>query len=197
MNPEDFYQKITAIAAQPPAERPLALVRLHTEVVMPYLAAVRALTAHAAAQVGVDGRTVGQVVGHIAEWERYTLLAMGEVIAGVRWPQIMRMSGYLEPEGTVQEFSSVAAFNAYQAAKHAACAWEPIQDLALRAATALQALFAHPVLVPWQCLEDTQSFCWQLPNGTGLNLACGWYLWMVTLEHEAVEHAADLGLADA
>jgi hypothetical protein len=139
---------------------------------------------------------VGQVVGHIAEWERFTILAVGEMIAGVRWPQIMNLSGYIETDGRVREFISVDAFNNYQATKHAAWSWEQIQDLAIYTATTLQVLLAHPTLVSWERLEQTRAYRWRLPNGESVTVPCGWYLWMVTLEHEAVEHAVDLGIVD-
>jgi hypothetical protein len=196
MKAEIFYQKIVAIAAQSPAERRLSLIGLHADVVIPYINAVRVITAQDAVHISSDGRTLGQVVGHIAEWERFTVLAVGEIITGVRWPQIMAMSGYVEPDGQVREFTSVDAFNDYQANKHAAWSWVQIQELAIQTAAALQVLFAHPSLVSWERLEQTQAYCWRLPNEMSVTVSCGWYLWMVTLEHEAVEHAVDLGIVD-
>jgi hypothetical protein len=196
MKAEIFYHKIVAIAAQPPAERRNSLVGLHTEVVTPYLNAVRAMTAQDAGRVSSDNRTLGQVVGHIAEWERFSILAVGEIITGVRWPQIMNLSGYVEPDGQVCEFSSIDAFNDYQASKHAAWSWEQIQNLAIQTAAILQILFAHPSLVSWERLEQTKAYRWQLPNEMSVMVSCGWYLWMVTLEHEAVEHALDLGIVE-
>lgn len=196
MKAEVFYQKILAIAAQSPADRRISLVSLHTEVVTPYLKAVRAMTAQDALRVSSDNRTLGQVVGHIAEWERFSILAVGEIITGVRWPQIMNLSGYVAPDGQVCEFTSVDAFNDYQAARHAACSWEQIRDLAIQTAVILQILFAHPALVSWEGLEQTKAYRWPLPNEMSVTVSCGWYLWMVTLEHEAVEHALDLGIVD-
>jgi hypothetical protein len=154
------------------------------------------MTAKDAARVSSDGRTLGQVVGHIAEWDRFTILAVGEIISGVRWPQIMTLSGYVEPDGQVREFTSVDTFNDYQATKHAMRYWEQIRDLAIQTAATLQALFAHPSLISWECLEQTKPYCWRLPNEKSVTVSCGWYLWMVTLEHEAVEHAVDLGTVD-
>lgn len=196
MKAEVFYQKIVAIAALSPVERRISLVGLHTEVVTPYLNAVRAMTAQDAARVCSDGRTFGQVVGHIAEWERFTILAVGEIIACVRWPQIMSLSGYVEPDGRICKFTNVDAFNDYQATKHAMWSWEQIQDLAVQTAAILQILFAHPSLVSWERLEQTKTYRWQLPNEMSVMVSCGWYLWMVALEHEAVEHAVDLGIVD-
>jgi len=196
MKAEVFYQKIVAIAAQSPAERRLSLVGLHMDVVTSYLNAVRAMTAQDAARISSDSRTLGQVIGHIAEWERFTILAVGEIITGVRWPQIMNLSGYVEPDGQVREFANVDAFNDYQATKHAAWSWARIQNLAIQAALTLQVLFARPSLVSWERLEKTQAYRWCLPNEMDVTVSCGWYLWMVTLEHEAVEHAVDLGIMD-
>lgn len=196
MKAEIFYQKIVAFAAQSPAERRLSLIGLHADVVIPYINAVRVITAQDAVRISSDSRTLGQVVGHIAEWERFTILAVGEIITGVRWPQIMNMSGYVEPDGQVREFTSVDAFNDYQANKHAAWSWMQIQDLAIQTAAALQVLFAHPSLLSWERLEQTQAHCWRLPNEISVTVSCGWYLWMVTLEHEAVEHSVDLGIVD-
>jgi hypothetical protein len=196
MKAEVFYQKIVAIAAQSPAERRISLVGLHTDVITPYLNAVRAMTAKDAARVSSDGRTLGQVVGHIAEWERFTILAVGEIITGVCWPQIMNLSGYVEPDGHVHKFTSVDAFNDYHATKHAAWSWEQIQDFAIQTAAILQILFAHPLLMSWEHLEQTKAYLWRLPNEMSVTVLCGWYLWMVTLEHEAVEHAVDLGVVD-
>ena len=194
MKAEVFYQKIVAIAAQSPAERRISLVGFHMEVVTPYLNAVRVMTAQDAVRVSSDGRTLGQVVGHIAEWERFTILAVGEIITGVRWPQIMNLSGYIEPDGQFCEFTSVDAFNDYQVTKHAAWSWEQIQGFAIQTAVTLQVLFTHPSLVSWERLEQTKAHCWRLPNEMSVTVSCGWYLWMVTLEHEAVEHAVDLGI---
>jgi hypothetical protein len=196
MKAEVFYPKIVDIVAQPPAERRLSLVALHTDVITSYLTAIRAMTAQDAARVSSDGRTLGQVVGHIAEWDRFTILAVGEIITGVCWPQIMNLSGYIEADGQVREFTNVDAFNDYQATKHSGWSWEHIQDLAIQTATTLQVLLAHPSLVSWECLEQTKAYRWRLPNETSLLLPCGWYLWMVILEHEAVEHAVDLGIVD-
>jgi hypothetical protein len=196
MKAEVFYQKIVAIAAQSPAVRRLSLIGIHTDVITPYLNAVRATTAQDAACVSSDGRTLGQVVGHIAEWERFTIMAVGEIITGVRWPQIMNLSGYVEPDGRACKFTGVDAFNDYQATKHAAWSWEQIQDLALQTAATLQVLFAHPLLISWERLEQTKAHRWQLPNEMSVMVSCGWYLWMVSLEHEAIEHAVDLSIGN-
>ena len=108
---------------------------------------------------------------HYLDWLR--VLAIGEIIAGVRWPQIMRLSGYVEPDGQVREFANVHAFNAHQAAKHAACPWPQIQTLAIDVAQTLQALFADPSLLSTERLEQTRVCEWHLPNGVTLAVPAG------------------------
>jgi hypothetical protein len=194
MKAEPFYQRIVKIAARSPYERYALLAEFHTQLVTHYLSVIRSLTAQEAGQMATDDRTLGQIVGHIAEWERFTILAAGEMVAGIEWPQIMNLAGYKEPDGQTHNFASEDEFNAYQAAKHAQWPWEAIQDLALHTATALHALFTQPALLSPDTLEQTRKHTWRLPNGLKLTIPVGWYLWMISIEHEAVEHAADLGL---
>ena len=196
MKADIFYQRIVEIAGQSPNKRYAPLTDLHTDILSRYLNAIRTMTSKDAARVSMDGRTLGQVVGHIAEWERFTILAAGEMMAGVGWPQIMSISGYIEPDGRTLNFTNGDDFNAYQATKHATWPWQRIQELAIRTATTLHVLFAQPTLLSPQCLEQTRVYEWYLPNGVKLAVPVGWYLWMVTLEQEAVDHADDLGLDD-
>jgi hypothetical protein len=193
MEADLFYQRIVKIAARSPYDRYALLAEFHTELVSHYLNLVRSMTAQEAGRTGVDGRTIGQVVGHIAEWERYIILAAGEMIAGVEWPQIMELSGYQTPDGQLHHFSSEEEFNAYQAARQADQPWEMIRDLALHTALALHTMFSQPALLSPDTLEQTRKYTWRLPNGLKLTIPVGWYLWMVSIEHEVVDHAADLG----
>lgn len=193
MKADLFYQRIVKIAAQSPYDRYGLLAEFHTELVSRYLNLIRPMTANEARQICADGRTVGQIVGHIAEWDRFTILAAGEMVVGIQWPQIMYLSGYREADGQVRNFANVDEFNAYQAAKHAQWPWETIQQLALHTALAVHAMFTQPALLSPDTLEQTQKYTWYLPNGLKLAIPVGWYVWMVSLEHEAVEHAADLG----
>jgi hypothetical protein len=196
MKTDIFYQRIVENAGQSPNKRYVLLADLHADILARYLNAVRTITSKDAARVSTDGRTLGQVVGHIAEWERFTMLAVGEMMVGAQWPRIMSLSGYIEPDGQVLNFTGVDDFNAYQANKHATWPWERIQELTIRTATMLHVLFTQPALMPAECLELTRVYEWHLPGGVKLAVPAGWYLWMVTLEHEAVEHADDLGLDD-
>jgi hypothetical protein len=191
MDANVFYPRLIGLAAQPPKERHRLLTALHGAVLAEYLPAIEA-TPQAAMHISSDGRAFGQVVGHIAEWERFGLIALGEILARVQWPRIMSLSGYVEPSGEVRNFTSVDEFNAYQANKHATWPWERIQRLALATATTLHTLCTTPGLLAPAHLEETRVYRWSLPEDQVLELPVGWYLWMVSLAHAAVEHADDL-----
>ncbi len=187
-----FYRQLVSIVRRSPLDRHILLSALHTEVLTHYLAVVRTISEQAAKRISSDGRTIGQMVAHIAEWERWTLVALGEIVAGVEWPQIMNLSGYVGPNGQTKDFASVDAFNAYQATTHATQPWAQIQNLTCDVATSLHLMFTQPQLVTPERLENTKTYKWHLPDGTELAMPAGWYLWMVSLEHEGVEHIADL-----
>ena len=198
MNAERFYQRVTTACGLRPAERHARLAALNAEVVAAYLAAVQDITAQRAAEPAADGRSVQQVVGHIAEWERFGILSAGDILAGLLHPRmITTLDGFLEPDGNAPAFASIDAFNAYAAARHAAQPWAETQALALDTALTLSALFCEPNLLSAARLEKTLPFRKRLQNGAVIrDIAMGWNLWLTMLEHEAVEHAADLRLPE-
>jgi hypothetical protein len=190
MEMTSFYQRVADIAACPPVERHLLLADLHTNVVTPYLGALGSITPEGAVRVVPDGRTVAQVVAHIAAWERYGIVATGELIAGVKWPRLMRHAGYLEPDGSAHDFPNDDAVNAFVSLTYANHPWAAIQDTALYTATALHRLWTQSGLLEPERLEQTRSF-----QGHKYPLMpCGWALWVIMIEHEGVEHVDDLAL---
>ncbi len=192
---ETFYQHIADALTQPPHERHRRLAELHTQVVAGYCGAVQAITAEAAAGPSADGRTLAQVIGHIAEWDRYAILSAGEMLAGAEWPCLMTFSRFIEPDGTLRSFKSVHEFNAQQAERHAQWPWERIRDLAIQSATAIQILFTHPALLTPELLERTKPYTWTMNETIRQTLPVGWYLWFITIEHQAVEHTDEVGWA--
>ena len=134
---------------------------------------IRRITPQEALRVVPDSRTVAQVVGHIAEWDRAVVLAVGEILADVTWPRLMSETVTIEPDGKVRSFASVAEFNAYYALKHAGQSWEDIQGLALDMAMTLHQLFVHPGVVIPEHLESTCPYDYKLPTGVTLTLPCG------------------------
>jgi hypothetical protein len=192
MKPEVFYAKVLAISNQPAERRVKGMNHLHVECMDQYLQAVRSIDEKRATQVTEDGRTIAQLVAHIAEWERYTALALGEIIAGIKEPQIMRMKGFLETDGRILSFKNVDDFNAYQAKKYENTPWALIQPFAIRMALALQGTFSQPLILPYELLEHTAPYRYRLAGGSLISLPVAWYLWIVTLEHEVVDHALEL-----
>ena len=194
MDSEAFYQRMQEIAAREPAERQRLMTQLHAVVLEEYCAAVGAITPEQAGRRLPEGRTVGQVVGHIGAWDRYLILAAGEMLAGVEWPSIMTLEGYVEADGKRRCFVSVDEFNACQAELHADWPWPSLQSMTLQMAETVYALFTQPGLLTAETLERTRPYVWRLPGDVRLTMPAGWYLWGIALEHEGVEHAADLGI---
>jgi hypothetical protein len=197
MKPEAFYPQVARIFAQAPEDRHRAMTSLHEELAAWYLERVRSLSAEAAAGRCVEGRTLAQVVGHIMEWDRYFIVSAGEMLAGVEWPGIMAKARYVEIDGTTGGYKNFEEFNARQAAKHASWPWDRIREMAIDAGSALQTLFTAPGLLTARRLEATRPFVWRVPGGSRLTVPVGWYLWMVVLEHESIDHEKELTLADA
>jgi hypothetical protein len=83
-------------------------------------------------------------------------------------------------------------FNAYQAKKYEHVSWQEIQQLAIRMAIALQGTFSQPAILPYDLLEQTAPYRYRLAGGSLISLPVAWYLWIVTLEHEIVDHVSVL-----
>jgi hypothetical protein len=197
MRAEDFYSRVINAAARPPDERHLQLAAIHTHVYEQYLTAVKNMRGEIAQQtLPIDGdeRTFAQLIGHIAEWDRFAVLAAGDILAGIQHPRMVTdLTGYIEPNGQQPVFASIDEFNAYQARKHALWKSEDIQSLAVEMATALHTLFTHPSLLNANKLERTKAWQKRLRNGHVIeNITMGWTLWLIVIEHIGVEHAVEL-----
>ena len=192
MKAEVFYPRVAQVFADTPHERHRRMAHLHDEVVAWYLGGVGSITAEAAGLRCPEGRTLAQVVGHIMEWDRYFVISAGEMLAGVEWPGIMAKERYVEIDGASGGYRTLDEFNARQAAKHAAWPWPRIQSMAVEAATALHLLFTSAGLLTTERLEATRRYDWPVPDGPRITIPVGWFLWMVTLEHESVEHEKEL-----
>jgi hypothetical protein len=106
----------------------------------------------------------------------------------------MSLTGLLEQDGTAHEFDRSDGFNAYQAERQARPPWSQLRAQAVGAARSVHALFARPALLDDECLGHPRPYAWGLPGGERLTLTAGWFLWLITLEHEGVDHVADLAL---
>jgi hypothetical protein len=200
MDTTAFYDRVMAAMAQSPEERQAQLAQLHSEALRAYQSALHDLTADEVQHPlpnHSDRRTIAQIVGHIAAWDRFAVLAAGDILAGIQHPRMITdLSGYREVDGTVPSFANIDDFNAYHADKYQTWPWEQLRPFAEDMATTLYALFTHPQLLSATRLEQTAPFQKRLQNGTVIhNITMGWNLWLTMIEHLAVEHAALLEFA--
>jgi hypothetical protein len=194
MKPEQFYPKIFALSNMPANIRVKGMNRIHSESLAAYLSAIYAIDSEKASQICPDGRTIAQIVAHIAEWERYIIQSMGDIISGVRKPFVLTLKGYRDVDGTRVDFDTIDEFNDFQMLKYKNTPWSEIKPLAIHTASALQGIFSQPVVLPFDLMEKTEPYDWHIPGGSLVSIPVAWYLWIVVLEHEVVDHAQELGL---
>ncbi len=194
MNAPAFYDYVRMAMEAPPIERHQQLLHLHSEALQTYQTTLQQLTDQLAQQPlpnSSDHRTIAEIIGHIAAWDRFAVLAAGDILAGIQYPRMVAdLAGYREEDGTFPVFASIDDFNAYHADKYRAWSWERLRAFAADMATTLHTLFAHPQLLTVARLEATASVWKRLQNGTRIEpITMGWSLWLTMLEHLAVEHA--------
>lgn len=192
MDERSFITEIRRIFALASDARFTAMSEFHQKVHAAYTQSISAITPDQAALNSSDGRRLSQVVGHIMEWERYTLICLGQLLSGVKTRKILWKNGYVDLAGEPFNFGSLDAFNAFQAERQNAVSWQTLQADALLMADTLLNLLAKPVLLTPALLENTEPISPELYDGKRLPIPCGWFLWYVILDHEAVEHARDL-----
>ena len=197
MQADSFYARLSVLLDLQPVQRHAGLLALHAETLAEYTAWVQAITPAAAASASSDGRPIALVVGHIAAWDRYLIQACGEVLSGAEWPSFMDLQGYLDEDGRRRDFESIDAFNAHQAGLQRGLAWDTLRSAALDRAASAAALFAGPGLLTAEKLEGTRRTTWKLHGDRRVRASVGWEIWMIIIEHESVEHAADLTRAAA
>jgi hypothetical protein len=197
-----FYGEIVDIFTLSPRERHAAMVQLHARVRHDYVAAVQNITEHRAGQplsLEADNRTLAEVVAHITAWERFGIMAAADLLIGLdHLRSVTDVHGYMDQDGRVIDFADVHEFNAYQRQRYATYTWPQIQQEAIDHANILYTLFAQPQLLTAERLERTKPHHKRLRNGALLDqTTMGWCLWVIYLDHEAVEHADALGLLSA
>jgi len=197
MQADDFYSRYASLLALPPNDRHARLCALHADTLAEYTGWLRAITPETARSTSSDGRSIALVVGHIAAWDRFMLQACGEMLSGAAWPGFMDLLGYLDESGERRDFQSIDAFNAFHADVQRNRPWEHIRSEALDRAAAARSIFAEPGLLTPERLERTRRTEWGMTLGRRAHAAVGWQIWMIILEHEVVEHAADLAGAAA
>ena len=191
MDERSFINEIRRIFTLAPQLRLQAMISFHQKVSETYCQAVSAIDDSRAGSKSSDGRLIKQVVGHIMEWDRFTLICYGQLLSGVKTRKILWKNGYTDSSGEPYNFGSIEAFNNFQAERQAELPWSQIQVEAIRLSKTLQTLLSSATITP-QLLEDTEAISPELYDGQRLPIPSGWFLWYVVLDHEAVEHARDL-----
>ncbi|TAJ14185.1 hypothetical protein EPO56_02375 [Patescibacteria group bacterium] len=171
-----------------------SLVQLHQTTLDFYLPAVKAITPEIAASPSSDGRSRSLVVAHIVGWEEWQSQVFGDSDKDERLRRQMKLQGYYDTETRkLVDFEGVDNFNAYNAKRYDGKPWSEIQQKAINTALQLQSFFSPNPNKQWiDFLENTPDHNWRILPGVTLNIPSGWYLWMVSMEHEAVEHREDL-----
>lgn len=192
--PDVWYRNLIDIASNPNVtERYQSLVQLHQATLGFYLPAIQAITSEVAASPSSDGRPISIVVAHIMAWEEWQTQIFGDQNREERLQKQMKLQGYYDTDsGTAVDFKSVDDFNCYSAKRYAEKPWNKIRQKAVETALQLQYFFPPNPKPDWiNFLEKTPEHNWKITPGTVLSVPSGWYLWMVSLEHEAVEHRKD------
>jgi hypothetical protein len=192
MDERTFITEIRRIFGLSPALRFGAMGTFHRAIHTEYTRVIEEITPERAVSVSSDGRLVTQVVGHIMEWERYTLFCLGQLLSGVRSRKLLWKNGYVDKTGEPYYFGTLDAFNAFQAEKQRNIHWTEIQSSAISLSDTLLYLLSNSAIITPAQLEETETISPELYDGQRLPIPCGWFLWYVILDHEAVEHARDL-----
>ena len=192
MDERSFITEIRRIFQLPPEPRFEAMSAFHQRVHTDYCQSVKAITLERAESVSSDGRLIKQVVGHIMQWDRFTLISLGQLMSGVKSRKILWKNGYVDQAGAPYNFGTIDAFNAFQAERQLSIPWSEIQADAIGMATTLANLLSIPAIITPAQLEDTEAISPELYDGQRFPIPCGWFLWYIILDHQAVEHACDL-----
>ncbi|MDZ4671114.1 MAG: hypothetical protein SH821_09605 [Phototrophicales bacterium] len=90
---------------------------------------------------------------------------------------------------------TIYAFNAYFAEQQASWSWDKMRAFAIETTTTVHQMFTNPVLLNAERLERTKIWRKRLNTGDIIpNIAVGWSVWFIALEHIATEHVIELGL---
>jgi hypothetical protein len=197
MNADSFYEQVRIGFGMSPEQRHRHYSKLHTSVLNDYVRAIRFTVTDLAEQPAPDSddtRPLKLIVAQMAEWDRFALAAATDILIGLSTPRLVHnLHGYVDADGQHHNFDNIDAFNAYQLERYTDVEWIEVQRLAIDLAETLHALFSTPKLITVPRLENTARTTRTLKNGeTFKDLTMGWALWLIVMEHSAVEHAVEL-----
>lgn len=198
--PDQWLENIVGISALPPLQKYQALIKLHNQTFLEYRKDLEAITEKEAESICSDKRLRKIVVAHIMGWEEFQIQVFEDKDPLTRLHKQLNFQGYIDPDtGQSINFfdphrrsNSVNKFNAYQAEKYHSWSWNKIMQRAINTGQRLKNCFpAKPSKQFLNFLESTPSKIWKLKEGLVVTIPAGFYLWMVSLKHEAIEHRRD------
>lgn len=198
--PDQWLKNIIAISALPLSQKYQALIKLHHQTLSEYIKDLEAMTEEEAESKGSDGRKRKIVIAHIMGWEEFQIQVFEDKDPLARLKKQLNFQGYIDPDtGQNNDFldphsrsNSVNKFNAYQAEKYHNWSWNKIQQRAINIGQRLKNCFPNkPSKQFLNFLESTPSKRWKLKKDLEITVPAGFYLWMVSLRHEAIEHRRD------
>lgn len=203
-NPTFWYENIIRISQLPPLLKYQELTKLHDNTLSEYIKDLGEMTDKEAESTGSDGRLKKVVVAHIMGWEEFQTQVFEDKCPVPRLQQQLNFQGYVDSDtGVSHDFSnsqndrqkSVDDFNAYQADKYQDWSWSDIKKRAVVTAQKLRSCFPDEPSEDWlRFLEDSPLKTWKLKENLAIIVPAGFYLWMVSIKHEAIEHKYDIAL---
>lgn len=198
--PDQWLKNIVNISQLPSIQKYQTLVKLHRQTLSEYIKDLEAMTEEEAKKTSSDGRARKIVIAHIMGWEEFQIQVFEDKDPLTRLHKQLNFQGYIDPDtGQSIDFfdphrrsNSVNNFNAYQAKKYNNWSWNKIMQRAINSSQRLKNCFPDkPSKQFLRFLEGTPPKKWKLKENFEITIPAGFYLWMVSLKHEAIEHRRD------
>lgn len=200
-SPNRWYENIIQVSQLPTFQKYQSLTKLHLQTLTEYIKDLEDISEEEAESISSDGRSRKIVVAHIMGWEEFQTQVFEDRDPLARLYKQLNFQGYVDPDtGQNYDFTdphdrnkSVDNFNAYQAKKYNSWSWDKIKQRAINTAQRLRNCFPdEPSEQFLSFLENTPPKRWRLKEGLEITIPAGFYLWMVSLKHEAIEHRRDI-----
>lgn len=203
-NPNLWYENVVRISQLPSLQKYQELTKLHNNTLFEYIRDLENTTDEEADSISSDGRLRKILVAHIMGWEEFQIQVFIDKDPATRLRKQLDFQSFIDPDtGKKYDFSnpqndrqkSVDDFNAYHAEKYQDWSWTNIRTRAIDTAQRLRKCFPNEPSEEWlNFLENSPSKTWKIKEGLSMTIPAGYYLWIVSLKHEAIEHRRDIAL---
>jgi hypothetical protein len=179
--PRTFAEEAHDIARQDPETQTRRALETLRSARFSFVSAVESLTEEEASAPGPNGKSLKEIVAHMAAWDEWTAAGLREIAHGAMSPSILRLEGH--PDGP---FASVDEFNAASFAWGREQTWASVLD---RSRKAFESLIEAAESLTGADLARTVPYEWRALQ---LTLPAGLYLLLEDARHYAEEHASDV-----